>query len=642
MAQEHADATDFIEELYRLEEFLKQETSIASHTRMSARESPGVITILSEEEIRNSGARDLLELLMLVPGFSPSGDVQGVAAIGSRGLFGGVLLRVDGQEFNEIMFSTLQLGNRVPLAQVQRIEIIRGPGSAIYGGFAEMAVINVITKAGNGFEGLSVTGSYSQTARSYGRRGVSAAYGTSFGDLKLGLSAAIGEGKRSDRVYNDLYGGSFDMAQNANVDPKNVNFSLGYKGFSLRLMFDDYSLTQRDGFDVVMDNTERMTFRSYFAEAAYDHDIADNLKLSTRLNYKLQQPWHNRNPELDPVLNYNYYDKVAQRSTARVGLTWDVTDKIHLMAGGEFNYDHGNAEWMPEERYFGYTSPTVDYLSAAALAEGTVETDWVNITAGARFEAHSQFGSAFVPRVALTKVFNPFHVKLMVSRAYRAPTIEHMALSPDLKPEFILVGELEVGYQINRSMLVTASVFDITLDKPIVYVWDPVTLTESYQNQDSMGSRGAELEYRYQGEFGYAIASYSFYTTTGKETIDWNRVPQRGDMTLAFPKHKLTLMGSANITRDFSINPSVVVMSKRYGNVKADEAGVPEIGEYPAVTLVNVFLQYRNAFTPGLDIGVGVNNLLNADAAIIQAYQGTKAPYPGLSREAQVRLSWSY
>ncbi|MGA9524444.1 MAG: TonB-dependent receptor, partial [Myxococcaceae bacterium] len=375
---------------------------------------------------------------------------------------------------------------------------------------------------------------------------------------------------------------------------------------------------------------------------AYDHELADGLKLSTRLNYKLQQPWHNRNPELDPVSNYNFYDKVAQRSTARVGLTWDVTDAVHLMVGGEFNYDHGNAEWMPEERYFGYTDPTVEYLSAAALAEAMVETDWVNITAGARFEAHSQFGSAFVPRIGLTKVLNPFHFKLMLSRAYRAPMIENMALSPDVKPELIDVGELEVGYQLNRSMLLTASIFDITLHQPIVYVWDPVTLTESYQNQESTGTRGAEIEYRYQGEFGYAIVGYSFYTAAGKPRIDWNRVPHRGDMTLAFPKHKLTLMGSANITRDFSINPSVVFMSKRFGNVTSDDAGVPVVGEYPAVTLVNVFLQYRNAFTPGLDIGLGVNNLLNADAAIIQAYRGTKAPYPGLSREAQVRLSWSY
>jgi outer membrane receptor for ferrienterochelin and colicin len=63
----------------------------------------------------------------------------------------------DGQEYNEILYQSVPYGNKFPLEQIARIEIIRGPGSAVYGGTAEFGVINIITKGAAGQQTASAS-----------------------------------------------------------------------------------------------------------------------------------------------------------------------------------------------------------------------------------------------------------------------------------------------------------------------------------------------------------------------------------------------------------------------------------------------------------------------------------------------------
>ena len=100
--------------LFDLDAQLQAETTVASAVRArSVRETPGVVTVLTRDELRSAGARDLLEALtLLVPGFQAGVDVTGVVDVGFRGLWaheGKVLLLLDGIEMNELLFGTLQL-----------------------------------------------------------------------------------------------------------------------------------------------------------------------------------------------------------------------------------------------------------------------------------------------------------------------------------------------------------------------------------------------------------------------------------------------------------------------------------------------------------------------------------------------------
>ena len=117
---------------------------------MSMRDSPNVMTVVTREEIQRSGARELADVLRLVPGFQLGGDLYSSVYAGFRGIWGSegkFLVLLDGHEMFELLYYATELGNRIPVDQIERIEIIRGPGSVVYGGSAELAVVNIITRS---------------------------------------------------------------------------------------------------------------------------------------------------------------------------------------------------------------------------------------------------------------------------------------------------------------------------------------------------------------------------------------------------------------------------------------------------------------------------------------------------------------
>src|ERR1700757_1943534 len=212
-----------------LEKLINSLISVASKKPLNVRESPSIVTLVTAEEIKNSGARDLIDVLRLVPGVDFGVDVQGVVGIGMRGNWaheGKVLILLDGQEMNEILYATTQFGNHFPIDQIKKIEIIRGPGSAIYGGYAEYGVINIITKQGGDINGISASGIYGVTEKDFMRRNINVSAGKKIKDFEWSLSGMYGQGQRSDRDYTDIYGNTYNMAGNSYLNPAYANLGM--------------------------------------------------------------------------------------------------------------------------------------------------------------------------------------------------------------------------------------------------------------------------------------------------------------------------------------------------------------------------------------------------------------------------------
>ena len=143
-------------------------SQVASFAVTKLKDSPAVVTVVSGEDIRAMGARDLVDILNFVPGFFQGVDLDGVVGPGFRGLWGHegkILLLIDGKEMNELLFSNMQLGNEFPVEFIERVEVVRGPGSVIYGGSAELGVINVVTRGLQGATDAMVTGTYGRNDR---------------------------------------------------------------------------------------------------------------------------------------------------------------------------------------------------------------------------------------------------------------------------------------------------------------------------------------------------------------------------------------------------------------------------------------------------------------------------------------------
>ena len=229
-----------------LEELLNTKLTTSTKSKpLSIRDSPNVMTLVTRDEIQRSGARELADVLRLVPGFTLSGDLYSSVYGGFRGIWGSegkLLVLLDGHEMFDLLYYATELGNRIPVDQIERIEIVRGPGSVVYGGSAELAVINIITRSAEEIEGASVTGICGQMfdgaihegqslTKTFGHRTISAEFGRSFSGpeglrLKVGLYA--GQGNRSDQNYTDMVGTRYNLAGNARSDPMLVNAAADY------------------------------------------------------------------------------------------------------------------------------------------------------------------------------------------------------------------------------------------------------------------------------------------------------------------------------------------------------------------------------------------------------------------------------
>ncbi len=648
LAQE-GEAGRPIEEM-TLEELLEVPVAIATPSKPQAvRDTPGIVTVITRQEIQESGARGLMEALSLVPGFAFGVDVEGAVGVGFRGIWGHegkVLLLVDGQEMNELDYSTTQFGNHFPLDLVERIEIIRGPGSVIYGGFAELAVINVITRSPDDFQGASASFSYGRMAGATGHATASflvASPVEGVEGMDVSIGAYFGTGSRSDRTYADDAGGSYGMAGASSLDPGFLDAAIRYKGLQVRFLMDQYHITTRDGFGPVLSQAYDQTFPAYLAEARYAWKVAEGATLTPRFAFKHQEPWR-----VTDKASEVYSDRYNQRYTGGLTLSWDPLDSVNVLAAVEgYGERHGlnDTEVVGLQRLYSNGETSVEYGDVAAMTQVVWLNDWVNATAGARYEHHTQFGHAFVPRAALTKKVDWFHAKGLFAMAFRTPSVQNLAINAGILPERTLVFELELGAALGEHVMLTANGFYTRIKDPIVYrssVDEGGNTVEEYANFGQTGSFGAEATLQVRHPRVWMNLSYSFYSPRWLNEVDLYDVPGRSDLLLAFPAHKVTLVGAVHVSDHFSVSPSLIFTTERFGMAGTDAAGNRLVRRFDPSVILNLYLTYRDLGLKGLDIGFGVFNLLDVDVPFVQPYDGGHAPLPGPSREFLGRISYTW
>jgi outer membrane receptor for ferrienterochelin and colicin len=264
-----------------------------------------------------------------------------------------------------------------------------------------------------------------------------------------------------------------------------------------------------------------------------------------------------------------------------------------------------------------------------------------NLILGGRYEYNYTYGSAFAPRIGLTRVFNKFHFKILASQAFRTPSIGNIDVSHNLKVEKTLVLETEVGYKINDNMFVTGNIFDITIKDPIIY-YDDNSIAQipgtdwGYTNASIQGSDGLELEYRYKYVWGFSTINYSIYTERWKQIPDYYSVPGHPNTVLGLPQNKLTLLSNFKLADNSSISPSIIYTGVRYGYALGGIA----IQNFNPTVLINLNYTLNNILTKGLNLDFGVFNILNVQSPYIEPYNGGYPPYPGLGREIIARLTY--
>jgi outer membrane receptor protein involved in Fe transport len=667
---------------YLLAERFNLETSVATRGAVRLQnDTPGVVSVVTRKEILESGARDLIDVLQGIAGFAFGTDVVGGISPAFRGLWGAegkILVLLDGHELHELSYLTNYLGNRVSLDWIERIEVIRGPGSVVYGGAAEIAVVSITTRTAADLTGGSVAVSYGQMSQSsldgspgdaFSRRNLSASFGQVFdklGELSVKGDLFIGQGNRSDLEYRDLRGDAFDMdgiyrfpdghtRRNAANDPMMADLAVSWQGYELRYLFEDWRQTDRTGSGTaILSYPIPIEWRMHSLQLKKTWSLPLQVEVTPHLLYVWQNPWRTLGADA-AALDRARWNPHLLRVQPGVLATWAPVKGTSLMLGGEYTFDKST------DAFYGYPDPahlddanatvaSIQFHNLAGFAEALIDTDWANLTAGARYEHNSELGDTFLPRLAVTRAFGPFHLKGLYSRAMRVPNIENLGLRQGVRPEHTTVFEVEAGVVLADALYLGLNGYDVTIADAIIYGFDPNATRAVYSNGATIGTRGLEAEARLKTDLGWANVAYSYYDARGKNwALTTNGkpnpyvVPGHEQVLAGLAPHKLTLAGALELTRSVIVSPSASwTWGDRWAFAGSTATGAPILRRYGGELLLNLVVTRRDVGTRGVFVAVGGYNLANQKQLFVQPYRsnGQHAPVPGPSLEVMLTVGY--
>lgn len=592
----------------------------ASKFQQKVTDAPASVSIVTTMEIRQYGYRTLAEILRSARGFYVNYD-RNYSYLGLRGFARPgdyntrMLLLVDGHRMNDNIYDQALIGTESPIDVdlIERVEVIRGPSSSLYGTNAFFAVVNVITKRGGSAEGLEVSaeaasfGTYKGRA-SYGHRTkqgldffVSGSFYDSAGHKRLFFpefdSPATNDGI-AYRADDDQYGQFF-----TNISFHGLSFQSAYgsreKGIptaSFGTVFNDPHTRTRD--------------TRWYADVKYERQFGKQLGMAVRLNYDRYYFSGSYIYDLSgtdlPPFTVNQDFGYANWMGAEVLLTKTIREKHKFTLGTEFrqnlrqdqkNYDRGTLFTFLDDRR------KSSVVALYAQDEFRIHKSLL-FNIGLRFDHYSTFGGSTNPRVGL--IYRPAEkttVKFLYGQAFRAPNAYEMfytsgtsdKANPFLQPESIKTGEITVEQYFGEHIRISALAYRYWIKGLITQTTDPLDGRITYLNLGRVETEGLEMEL--EGKWARGFGGRVNYTFQGVQDENTGAVLSNS------PRH----LGKANFTIPLVPRKIFAGMEIQYASKMLTLAGT-----YQGSSVVsNVTLSSAKSYR-GLDFSFGVYNVFNA------------------------------
>jgi outer membrane cobalamin receptor len=625
-----------------IDDLLEDPTTVSSKTAMGTRETPGIVSILTKTDIENSGAQDLSDLLRTIPGIYFGMDVDGVSGIFMRGNWGHegkVLFLLDDMELNENMYSVTQIFNHIPASQISRIEVVRGPGSALYGGYAELGVVKITTHQGHDLNATQISAVGGTFGSGVNRNGFGFKTGAKHGNSTYSLMGSWNRQDASKGDFIDFYNDVYEL-QDGWLNSRNtfLNLKYSWKQLETQFVYDDFSIVPTGYED---QNPNR--FRNYLSMARYSIDAGKNIRITPGVFYKSQTPYWFENLDEE---TFWFYKRTAHQFTGSVDMEWNAFPQFQVIAGSGYRYDHAQISEAEQEsvgEQFYNDEFSIHHQNIFAYAQANYSSWLGNIFAGSRLENHSVTGVNIAPRLGYTRVFNKFNLKYLYSHAFRSPSIENVNINPDIKIERTLVNELALGYRFNNHYYASVNLYDIVIKDPILYGYDYENDEENYFNDLQTGSNGFEFEMKSMYTRWNAGISYSYYDASRHNKSEvYSVITPSGHMARMMkgvPTHMVHFNASVRILRDTWLSPKFSWYSAQYGFINS--AQVQEKAD--PYLLADINLMMRNLFVRHLNVGISLRNIFNQSYGYIQpiGIAGyAEKPMPGRPLEALLNVSY--
>lgn len=532
-----------------LEQLMNITVVTASRFEQKITEAPSTMIVITSAQIVERGYQQLDDVLRDIPGVDLIHNYGSAPAyITFRGMYGDenrrVLFMIDGIVENNLMGSYEMGGPAYSLHNVERIEIIWGPGSALYGANAFSAVINIITKKGADMGGLH----YQKAYGAFNTSVENVMLGIKKSNIDLALSGSLfnTDGprftNRHPQYSNSYVNNAFSFNGNIIYTIKKSKTTIGFRAYQtpggmgehtapptklLGLPSPGNSTTGNGGLLQGDFNGEKPSLIETFARTAFiQSEFTPNPKLVLLVKGKYRETGLS-----DKSYNYvnfpgtgfvsrSIFAYYANRIKGEISVNYIFTELHSISAGAKLSQDNlerGFREVIPDTRFDTIENIPVTNIYArfkpraftiqnnvGAYLQYVLNTNILkktNLTLGGRYDNNSIYGTTLNPRIGIiNKPHEKITFKLLYGRAFRAPTnfelytaVGGVRISnPDLLPEKIQTYEANIIFTPAKNLLVQANLFHNQLTDIIVQDVPVGGGKYQFQNTGTASTKGVE------------------------------------------------------------------------------------------------------------------------------------------------------
>lgn len=512
-----------------LSALLNMEVSTVSKKAQNINEAPAIIEAYTAEQIEEMGFENLYELLGSIAGIEIMETYYGYTDVQFRGILQShynnkANLLLNGQPLFDQVVSCYYL-EQIPMASIQRIEIIRGPGGVLYGTNAYAGVINIVTKTADDIkdgENGSVTIKYG----SFNTKNIRISAAKKVDDFSFSFASEFNDSDGfnkqvdwdEDDVHPDsaLIGSSFgsrtmgyypDDPDAYENDYFNTVSSMSYKDITLNM---NYFHNQKDKFGLIptLVSTGERTLEGFGANLKYDKELNEKMLISALVWYD-QISKEERVNKYAPVIRAPGNPEAQDYEGKKMGFQGEYAfsnDKLSILSG--IGFEQANSE-----PYYWYYADSleqlVDNIATNAYTEKKHTNDiWVfsqgtyklnkkiNAMLGARYNVNQEAGGIYIPNAGL--VFLPtekLSFKLLYGMGYRNPsffekyvrTVNVLAGDVNLETETVNNFDFGIDYSFDKYSIRLNAFYMITANEIVRIGLDSLSMVD-LNNEEGFGS----------------------------------------------------------------------------------------------------------------------------------------------------------
>lgn len=626
-------------DVYRADQLLISATGSLKPIRLA----PSVATVITAEQIEKMGATTLDEILETVPGlhiapsalniFSSIWSIRGMrTSVNPQ-----VLLLLNGTPLTDIADGGRFHRFNMSVSMISRVEVVRGPGSAIHGADAFAGTVNVITKDGHEVVGTQTGIRYG----SFDTADVWLQHGGDYGGWNLvsGLEVRKTNGDNNRTINQDGLGSGSPSLTPGSLDTRaeqvDLNIALNKEdrwiGRFYGTWVDDTGMGA-GAVQILEGDESTIKNNQYLIDLTYNNkNIVSNLDLSFHGIYLYQNSENHFHfypatvsntigePEvtiqttgLETVGNYNHFSKHALRFSLGMKYYTMETDEFKNY-GSAVPVQFGTPVSVKGTPFIFMDNQNRFLWYFSAQDEWSFIKGW-ELTAGVRYDHYSDFGSTINPRLAL--VWEPRYdltTKLMYGRAFRAPSFQEQYIqanpvlsgNPDVEAEVIDTYELAFDWQPNKDLHIMPSFFYYEIDDIIQFIGPLPSQAENYGAQKG---HGFELEANWQVIDNLQLKANLAYQRSEDKDTD--------ELIADTPEWQFYTEANWAFLPEWNLNGQWFWIGERH---RAEADPRPDIDDY---NLVNLTLRRKN-IAKHWDLACSVRNLFNQNAREPSPYDPT-------------------